>query len=205
MGTPKFDPSQLVTFDMQFGHVHLDGAPTRVMVPADALAAVCCAAGDDATRALGRAMGDAMGRRVRVRLDDEHTDVAQRQQSLRSATLDDVIEHLAGELALCGIGALSAERWGKALVLVVDQSPLERHADAAGFGDVLTASVLEGALVSAAGAEAAVVLLDRDGVRARFLAVSPAAAAIARERLAASESWGSIIAALHVGAGGPTS
>src|SRR5438128_2400016 len=43
----KFDPQGQVTFDLPFGHVHLDGAPARVVVPADALAALCQAAGTE--------------------------------------------------------------------------------------------------------------------------------------------------------------
>ncbi len=187
-----FDPSEAVTFDLQFGHIHLDGAPSRVMVPADALVALCAAAGEEETAAFGHAVGEAVGRRVGVRLAGG---TAKRHEAVRAADLQAIVSQLGGELAVLGVGSLSAERWGKALVLVVDQSPLGEG------GDNLLAQVLESALLALVDTPARVVRLQRDGVRVRFLVVSAAAAGGVRERLAAGESWGAIVAAMHGGAG----
>jgi hypothetical protein len=189
MSTTVFDPSEAVTFDLAFGHVHLDGAPTRVMVPAEALVALCKAAGEEAAANLGHAVGEAMGRRVGVRLAGGSSD--ERHDAVRKSKLEDVIVQLAGELAITGMGALSAERWGKALVLIVDQSPL--GAD----GDDLLAEILQAAMAALVGRQARILKLQRDGVRARFLVVSGAAAAAVRERIEGGEDWGSILAALH--------
>ncbi len=47
----RFDPSKAVTFDLTHGLVHLEGAPSRVLVPAEALLALAAAAGAEATAA----------------------------------------------------------------------------------------------------------------------------------------------------------
>jgi len=137
-----FNPSEAVTFDLAFGHLHLDGAPSRVMVPAGALLKLCEAAGAEQAAELGSAVGEALGRRVAVRMAAGQED---RTAAVRAAGLEAVVEQLAGELALVGMGALSAERWGKALVLIVDQSPF---GDA---GDELLAEVLQAALHALVG------------------------------------------------------
>lgn len=187
-----FNPSEAVTFDLQFGHIHLDGAPTRVMVPAEALVSLCQAAGDEETAAFAHAIGEAAGRRIGVRLAGGS---ANRHGAAREAAFETVVHHLAGELALLGIGSVSAERWGKALVLIVDQSPF--GAD----GDGLVAQILQSAIHALVDEPARVLRLHRDGVRGRFLIVSGAAAHGVQERLDAGESWGSVIATMHGGTG----
>lgn len=187
-----FNPSEAVTFDLQFGHIHLDGAPTRVMVPAEALVALCQAAGEEETAAFGHAMGEAVGRRVGVRLAGGSQN---RHGAAREATFETVIHHLAGELALLGIGSVTAERWGKALVLIVDQSPLGQD------GDALIAQILQSAIQALVDQPARVLRLHRDGVRSRFLTVSGAAAQGVQQRLDAGENWGSVIATMHGGTG----
>ena len=37
--------------------------------------------------------------------------------------MEDVLDHLGGELALLGLGSLGLERWGRALVLTVEGAP----------------------------------------------------------------------------------
>jgi hypothetical protein len=161
------------------------------MVPADALLAICHAAGEDEAANMGHAIGETMGRRAAVRLGP---DPDTRQQAVRKAGFEQVITELAGELALIGMGALSAERWGKAVVIVVDQSPL--GAD----GDELLASVLQSAFRGVVGSQTGrVVPLSREEARARFLLVSGAVVEGVRERIARGESWGSVLAALHGG------
>jgi hypothetical protein len=130
MADLAFDPSEAVTFDLAYGHVHMDGAPNRVLVPSDA-------AGEEATASLGHAIGTAMGRRVAVRVGRGAED---RQSAVARATFELVVEHLAGELALAGLGSLSVERWGKAVVFVLDQSPLGERGDAL-LGETLQAAM----------------------------------------------------------------
>ncbi len=188
MENSAFDPSEAVTFDLAYGHVHLDGAPNRVLVPADALMAICGAAGEDEAATLGHAIGEAVGRRIGVRLaggSSERTDVA------RKAKFEEVITQLAGEVAILGLGSVSAERWGRSLVMVVDQSPLGED------GDVLVGEVLQSAFKSLVDRPVRMVKLHREGVRVRYLACSGAVVQTVTEKIAAGESWGSILASLH--------
>lgn len=194
MSSPNFDPSEAVIFDLAFGHVHLDGAPMRVMVPADALLALLVAAGEEETENLAHAVGETMGRRVAVRLGP---DADTRYQAVRAAGFERVITELAGEVALIGLGALSAERWGKALVFVLDQSPLGAE------GDGFVAAVLQAALRAAVGKqEGRMLSLAREDARARYLLVSGAVVEGVRSRLERGESWGAVLAALHAGGSG---
>ncbi|MCC6522974.1 MAG: hypothetical protein IT373_09960 [Polyangiaceae bacterium] len=183
-----YDPTEAVTFDLQYGHVHLDGAPTRVMVPSDALVALCRAAPPAAAAAFGDAMGHAMGKRAAGRIAGDGKD---RLAAARGATLETVVTELAAEFALVGIGALGIERWGKVLVLIHDQSPLGED------GDGLIAEILQSAFSTIGGKAARIVRLQRVGVRARLAVLNAATADEARARLGRGESWGSVLADLH--------
>jgi hypothetical protein len=185
MSQPPFDPTKAVTFDLVHGLVHLEDAPTRLLVPASALATLAQAAGPEATTAFARALGEPLGIRVARRLSGE------KGQGVREATVDTVVDHLGGELALVGLGSLSLERWGKAMILVVDQCPLAGDA-----GGLLT-GVLEAALRRATGSELQCVHLMRDRVRARMLITGGPAAEKARALLRDGVSWGEVLARLH--------
>lgn len=178
----RFDPSKSVTFDLAHGLVHLEGAPSRLLVPAEALGALARAAGPEAAGAFGGAIGEAMGRRVAARLGEG---------GVASASVELVVEHLGGELALAGLGSLGIERWGRALVLVVDQSPLGEG------GDRVLEAALGSAVQAAAGRSARVALLARDGVRARFLIGGDAAIEKAKRWLDEGVAWGEALVRLH--------
>jgi len=178
----RFDPSKAVTFDLTQGLVHLEGAPPRVLVPAAALLALAAAAGAEATAAFARTIGEAMGRRVAGRLEEG---------GVGAAPVEVVVEHLGGELALAGLGSLALERWGRAAVLVVDQSPL-----GAG-GNAVLEGVLAGAIAAAAGRPALALLLGREGSRARFLLGSDAGVTRVRAWLAGGVPWGEALVRLH--------
>src|SRR5262245_15801444 len=138
MAVARYRPDHDVTFDLAHGLVHLEGAPTRVLVPADALGALCAEAGADAVTAFGRAIGRAMGLRVAARLtasaDPEHA--GEPGAGARSASLETMVDHLGAELSLAGLGSLGLERWGHALVVVVDHCPLGAR------GDVLLEAII---------------------------------------------------------------
>lgn len=182
MNHVPFDPSKAVTFDLARGLVQQEGAPSGLIIPAEALAALIRAAGPEAARAFGHSVGEAMGRRVAGRLA---------AGGVRAAEVAAVVEHLGGELATTGLGSLGLERWGRALVLVVDQSPL------GAAGDALLESVLGGALAAAAGEQAQVIVVARDGVRARFLVTGRAGADKVRAWLGEGIPWGDALVRLH--------
>lgn len=180
MAHTRFDPSQAVKFDLGRGVVQLDGSADRVLVPVDALLSLCRGAGEEATRDFGRTIGNEIGRRAAGRLG-----------AVADASLEEVLEHVGGDMALAGIGSLGIERWGRALVMTVSDSPL------GAAGDPLLAAVLEGAIQRALGRDASVVPLARDGQWARLLVVGSKAATRVRGWLAEGVAWGDALARLH--------
>ncbi len=185
MAHPPFDASKAVTFDLSRGQIQKEDEP-RLLVSASALIGLCQAAGGDATSAFARGTGEAIGDAIARRFERAGGDAS-------GAPIEIVVEHLAGELALAGFGALSIERWGRALVLVVDRAPDGTD------GDRILAPLLASAVARAARVEARCVRLSRDGDRARFLVTGPKAADKVKDWLLAGISWGEALVRLHPG------
>jgi len=185
-----FDPKKAVTFDLPNGQVRLaSGADDShretdngraVIVPAAALGVLAAAAGETASRELGRSIGRSLGARVHARLD------------VRGGSLDAVVTELATELALVGLGTLSVERWGRALIVCVSDSPL-----GGATGDALLAAALEGMLSSASGRELRTTPLAREGAQLRVLVGNVASIERVIGWLAEGVSWGDAITRLH--------
>ena len=178
MGTPRFDPTHSLEFNLDRGSVKLSGSLERVLLPADALAALLRGADAETRRDFARRLGTEAGRRVAERLD-------------AGANSEAVVEHLGGEVALMGLGALGVERWGRALVVTVTGSPLRAA------GDELLAGLVEGALQRAFGRHTAVVALGRDDTLVRLLLVSSNAAERVRAWLAEGTSFGDVLGRLN--------
>ena len=185
MSPTSFDPTKAVTFDLTRGLVRLDDDSARILVPASALLALLKAAGPQAASAFARSLGEPLGARVAARLSGA--------DALRAAPPETVIDQLGGELALVGLGSLALERWGRALLLVVERSPLAEDASLVGW-------LLEGALLGATGRAVHCVLLS-GGTQCRFLITGEAAALKAREWLQGGVSWGEVLARLHTPGG----
>ncbi len=182
---PRFNPANSIEFDLTRGQIALRGAGERLLIPADAFAALWQGAEPEARKDFAQRLGTEIGRRVLERLG-----------SPAEASVESVVEHFGGELALMGFGSLGLERWGSALVLTVADSPL-----GAGGDDVLS-SLLEGALQRGFARDVGVVRLTRDASRARFLATSREGASRAREWLGAGSGWADVLTRLNVGARG---
>lgn len=186
------DPTHAVTFDLSRGEVHLD-LPSgedhagSLLVPGDALAVLAQAAGEPAAADFGRALGRRLGARVAAKL----------QAQVREASIAAVATALAGELALAGLGTLVVERWGKALVIVLEGGSLGQGAAA----DALRVAALEAVLARATGRELGAAALARDGAALRVLIASPATAERARALISQGNRWGDAIAKLHGAAG----
>jgi len=150
-----------------------------MVVPTDALLALCQGAPEEAVRDFGRLLGTEAGRAVSSRLGDP-----------QSAPIEAVVEHLGGEIALMGLGSLSLERWGHALVLSFEHAPLYAP------GDTLLGAVLEGALQRAFGRDVVAAKLVRDENRVRFLITGRAGADQARGWLASGVTWGEVLTRL---------
>jgi hypothetical protein len=173
-----FDPSQSVKFDFARGAVEIDGG-NHLLVPTSALLALCRGAGVEAQRDFGRSLGTELGRRVASRI------------RVNEASVETIVTHLGGDLALVGLGSLGVERWGRALVLTVTKSPLGRE------GDALLAAVLEGALQRAMARDVAVVPLSRENGHARLVVTNASAAGKVRAWLGEGVQWGDVLARLH--------
>ncbi len=172
-----------VTFDLSRGHVRLSQGDSgrAVVVPAPALVALAKAAGPAATTALGNAIGLELGGRLRTRLAGI--------DGIRARTVEVMATELATELAVVGLGTLSLERWGRALVLVVDDAPDE--------SDELLAAVLGTTLAEASGSPLGARKLAREGRTLRLLVAGAPALARLETCLAEGVSWGDALTRLH--------
>ena len=175
----NFDPSYALEFDFGRGQIRVANAGERVVVPCDALLALCQGASEDAVRDFGRRLGTEAGRRMNDRLGEAW-----------QASLETVLEHLGGELSLMGLGSLGLERWGQALVLTFTHSPL------GWAGDLLLGSVLEGAMQRSFGRDTVAIKLVRDDQKVRFLMAGRSGADKAGSWLAQGVPWGDVLSRL---------
>jgi hypothetical protein len=175
----RFNPSGSVSFDLVKGRVDCGGE--HVLVPADALVDLCRAAGDEAVADFGRRLGTTVGRRIANHLQD----------AASQAGIEEVLEHLGGELAVLGFGSLGLERWGRALVLTIDGGPFGQQLDR------LLGALLEGALQRAFGRDCHAAKLMRADRQVRFLIASPASASRVRDWLGSGLSYGDALTRLQ--------
>ena len=180
MAAPSFDSTHAVRFDLARGSVRTRGDDDRVLLlPTAALDDLVLSASPEAVDALGRALGGAIGRRAAARLGDP-----------QSATVEAFVAQLAGEAAIAGVGALGVERWGRALVVVVEDSPL--------VGTLLV-SMVASALEAASGRRTWCTLLSRDDRVARILVGSERSIGRVREWIASGVAWSEALAKLQGG------
>jgi hypothetical protein len=180
MAIGAFDPTNAVQFDLARGIVQ-GGGERMLVIPASVLAEVSHAAGAAASHAIARSIGSACGERVAARFGGA--------EDVRSASIDDVLSHLAGELAIAGVGTTHLERWGRALVAVFGSCPIS---DSAAVAELLGA-----ALVAATERPVAALSLGRDAGGVRVLVANKRAVERAKEWLAQGSSWGDVLAKLQ--------
>jgi hypothetical protein len=180
MVAPSFDPTHAVRFDLPRGSVRTRPDDDRVLlVPTTALDDLVRSAPPAAVEALGRALGAAIGRRAAASMGDP-----------QKASIDVFVTHLAGEAAVAGVGALSVERWGRAVVVVIEDSPLV---------GTLLAPLLASALEVASGRRSWCTQLSRDDRAARILVGSEHAVGRVREWIASGVGWSEAVVKLHGG------
>ena len=185
MTVPLAAAQGTVTFDLAAGIVRFGGAPA-VLAPAHALASLCAAAPEHTRRAFGRAIGEALGRTAVARVAGDTEDPI---AAVLDASHERVLHELAAAWSLAGLGALSMERWGRALVMIVDGAPLE--------GDALLEATLEGAIGATSGRDARAVVINRGASRVRLFVGNIAAAERLRARLESKLSWAEALSSLH--------
>ncbi len=186
MANPPFDASKAVTFDLSRGQIQKDDEP-RLLISAGALLRSDLPSGCVRQNLVARAVASAGLWGI-----DAGEDPA-----VRESIAAHVAELAApcGSVAIAGFGTLSAERWGRALVLVVDRGT------GGAEGDRLLGVLLGSAVSKATKVEARCVQLARDGDRVRFLVCGPRGADKVREWLAAGVSWGEALVRLHPSSG----
>ena len=179
MAASSFDATGAVQFDLSHGAVRTgSGREPVLLVPCSALDELALSAPSEAA-VLGRAMGAAIGARAAKRLTDP-----------AAATIEAFVTQLAGECAVAGIGVFSVERWGRALVVVIEESPLA--------GPML-APVVSSAIEAALGKPVSAGLLARDAKQARVLVSSEGAVTAVLEAIAAGTPWADSLAKLNAG------
>jgi hypothetical protein len=180
MAAASFNPTHAIRFDLQRGSVRSgDGDERLLLVSSAALMDLARSAPSEAVEALGFALGSAVGRRASARIGDPS-----------GSSTEDFVTQLAGEIALAGLGVLSVERWGRALVVVLDESPL--------LG-TLVVPFVTAALKGASKRNVYGVLLAHGPRAARVLISSERAVDRVRGWIASGVSWGDAIAKLHGG------
>lgn len=183
MAGPAFDPNGAVRFDLNRGAASDARGARLLVVPAAALEGIERAHAP-AVAALGTEIGRACGARVASRLGGDG--------GVRGAQLEVVVSHLAGELAIAGIGSVHVERWGRAMVCVVANPSFP--------SDAFLAAVLGGALGAASGREVAAASLGKDGNAVRFFIGTKATAERVRELVAQGKGFAEIVTSIQAGA-----
>jgi hypothetical protein len=171
--------SPRVTFDLEKGRVHLadarDDSARMVVVPAAALARLLTAAKSEGVD-VGRALGEAIGARIGPKED-------------ANASIDHALTSIAEELGLLGLGVVSLEKWGRALIVVID--------DAADLGDEFLAAVIEGTLAKATSRQVHARSLGRSGSKLRVFVGRAATVERLGKFIDEGIGWGDAIVRLH--------
>jgi hypothetical protein len=175
MDSNAFDPSGAVRFDLGSGAASDAGGARLVLVPSTALESL----GTDALAQVGGHLGRACGARLAERLGGD--------EGVRASGLEVVITHLAGELAIAGIGLVHIERWGRAMVAIVSNPSIANNA--------FLGAVLAGALSAASGREISAAAL---GGERYFLGSAPTASRV-RGLVAQGRGFADILAGLQGG------
>ncbi len=180
MAGPSFDPNQAIKFDLKSGSAADARGHRVVLVPSVALDAL----EPDVLEKIGEEIGRACGARFAARLGGE--------AAVRSAPLEAVVSHLAGELAVAGVGSVQLERWGRAMVIVVTNAGVKN--------DRFLSGVLSGALGAASGRSLAAAALNAQGDPLRFFIGAEATAARVRDLVKDGKGHGDVLAGLQGGA-----
>lgn len=181
--TPRFDPTRAIVYDLARGHLRDDEGASRLNLPTHLLLRLCESAGPETARDFAASLGEELGRRIFDRLGDDRL----------TASIEAWTEHLGGQLALLGLGNLSLEKWGKALVLRVAAIPQGTL--------TLLEGVLGGAIRRGLGRQVTVVGFLR-GDDGEFLVLSEAGAQKARTFAQSGTPLGQVVEELHKSSGG---
>jgi len=174
------DLSHAVTFDLARGSVSAMGSERTVLVPVDALFDLVSAVDAEVAESVGKGIGRAIGERLGRDLGGP--------EGIRKAALDSVINAMAFELSVAGLGVFGIERWGRAMVLVVEHAPR--------LGGTFLVKVLEGTLEAATQTSVSCMLLAADPVQ-RVLVASQSATERVRAFIREGTPWAEALSLLQ--------
>lgn len=176
-GAEAFDPRRAVRFDLPTGSASDARGARLLLVPSSALEALPITA----LAGIGGEIGRACGARAAASFGGG--------EGVREASLEAVVSHLAGELAVSGAFVLHLERWGRAMVAVVKNPSVDKTE--------FVAAVLRGALVAATGKEVAAAFLGASDGQSRYFLGSVATAARVAELAQSGKNHATILAELQ--------
>jgi hypothetical protein len=174
MDEPRFDPGGFWEFHLSGGAVRTRAGRRVVVLPEDVAAPLLRLALAQGDERLLAQLGAALGAEAVETLGGD----------VETRSPETVVGHLKSVVALFGLGRLSLERWGDALVLTLDGAP-PLPADALG--------ALLGGLLGALGGADARCIPTQDG---RFVVVHADVAAAVRAWAAEGAAPGVIAARL---------
>jgi len=151
-----FDPREFYAFDLARGAVSTRHGERMLVLSSDAVATLVASAAKHGDLTAVRALGKRIGEEAQASLASD----------VRGASPEAVATHAAGVLSLLGWGAFSFERWGHALVIVLEGAP---ELDPGKLG---LASLLGGMLTALSGRDIACVPVSSG----RFVVVHPSVA-----------------------------
>lgn len=183
MAGPAFDPNGAVRFDLNRGAASDARGARLVVLPSSAIEALERSQAG-AVAALGAELGRACGAKIASRLGGDG--------GVRNAQLEVVVSHLAGELAVSGVGAIHLERWGRAMICVVTNPSVS--------SDVFLGSVIGNAIGAASGREVVAAAVGRDGGESRFFIGTAKTAERVRGLVAQGKAFAEIVASIQGGA-----
>ena len=180
MAAQPFDPNGAVRFDLSSGSASDSRGARLVLVPSAALESL----GAEALAQIGSHIGRACGSRVAEQLGGDG--------GVRSAPLELVVGHLAGELAIAGIGAVHIERWGRAMIAVVSNPSIANE----GF----VGAVLANALSTASGRDVSAAALGVERGEARYFLGSQSTSERVLRLVAEGKTYAEVVTILQGGA-----
>ena len=111
---------------------------------------------------------------------------------VRDASLESVINAVAMETSVAGLGAFGVERWGKAMVLAVEHAPR--------LGGHFIAALFEGIVEASTGARVTCALLSPDPMQ-RLLVARRETVERVRELIGEGVSWAEALSRIQARSG----
>ncbi len=176
-----FDPARAVRLDFPRGTALASDDARLVLLPATALTELAFEASPELRLTLGKAIGASLGARVATRLGGT--------EGASKAPPESFLNELGAEIAASGLGRLGLERWGRALIVTLENSAVE--------DDAILAGIVGAALATATGKDTHAVQLVSERGDVKLLITSRGTAEQVRGWLADGSTFMGVLEKLH--------